>query len=79
GSTGSNKGYHSVPPPLTGNFIPRKPDLAFVDEIVKSENLDVTTVFTPSNAMTFENKGVSNTVESNAIRMNNTSAPITED
>ncbi|GJS47690.1 putative ribonuclease H-like domain-containing protein [Tanacetum coccineum] len=77
--SGSDKGYHSVPPPLTGNFIPRKPDLTFVDEIVESENLDVTTVVTPSNAKTVENKGVSNTVESNAVRMNNTSAPIIED
>ncbi|GKD09402.1 hypothetical protein Tco_1189087, partial [Tanacetum coccineum] len=25
--SGSDKGYHSVPPPLTGNFIPRKPNL----------------------------------------------------
>ncbi|GJS66705.1 putative ribonuclease H-like domain-containing protein [Tanacetum coccineum] len=77
--SGSDKGYHSVPPPLTGNFIPRKPDLTFMDEIVESENLDVTTVVTPCNDKTVENKGVSNTVESNAIRMNNTSAPITED
>ncbi|GJZ32958.1 ribonuclease H-like domain-containing protein [Tanacetum coccineum] len=76
---GSDKGYHSVPPPLTGNFIPRKPDLTFMDEIVKSENLDVTTVVTPSNDKTVENKGVSNTVESNVVRMNNTSAPIIED
>ncbi|GJY92676.1 retrovirus-related pol polyprotein from transposon TNT 1-94 [Tanacetum coccineum] len=37
------KGYHAVPPPYTGNFIPRKPDLTFMDEIVESENLDVTT------------------------------------
>ncbi|GJX33029.1 ribonuclease H-like domain-containing protein [Tanacetum coccineum] len=51
--SGSDKGYHSVPPPLTGNFIPRKPDLTFVDEIVE--------------------------IESNAVRMNNTSAPIIED
>ncbi|GJT89023.1 hypothetical protein Tco_1070740 [Tanacetum coccineum] len=43
------------------------------------ENLDVTTVVTPSNDKTVENKGVSNTVESNAVRMNNTSAPIIED
>ncbi|GJZ81732.1 hypothetical protein Tco_0646726 [Tanacetum coccineum] len=43
----SDKGYHSVPPPLTGNFIPHKPDLTFMGEIVKSENLDVTTVVTP--------------------------------
>ncbi|GKA30710.1 hypothetical protein Tco_0717015 [Tanacetum coccineum] len=40
--SGSDKGYHSVPPPLTRNFIPRKPDLTFIDEIVESENLDVT-------------------------------------
>ncbi|GJT60198.1 ribonuclease H-like domain-containing protein [Tanacetum coccineum] len=51
--SGSDKGYHFVPPPLTGNFIPRKPDLTFMDEIVK--------------------------IESNAIRMNNTSAPIIKD
>ncbi|GJZ88870.1 hypothetical protein Tco_0660652 [Tanacetum coccineum] len=76
---GSDKGYHSVPPPLTGNFIPRKPDLTFMDEIVESENLDVTTVNSPSNGKTIENKGVSNTVESNDVRMNNTSAPIIED
>ncbi|GJS97383.1 reverse transcriptase domain-containing protein [Tanacetum coccineum] len=58
-------GYLSVPPPLTGNFIPRKPDLTFIDEIVESKNLDVTTVVTPSNDKTVKNKGVSNTVESN--------------
>ncbi|GKA66673.1 hypothetical protein Tco_0766481 [Tanacetum coccineum] len=66
--SGSDKGYHLVPPPLTGNFIPRKPDLTFMDEIVKSENLDVTTVVTPSNEKTVENKGVFNTVESNTVR-----------
>ncbi|GJV96386.1 putative ribonuclease H-like domain-containing protein [Tanacetum coccineum] len=74
-----DKGYQSVPPPLSGNFIPRKPDLTFIDEIVESENLDVTTVVTPCNDKTVENKGVSNTVESNAVRMNNTSAPIIKD
>ncbi|GJY50187.1 hypothetical protein Tco_0440143 [Tanacetum coccineum] len=41
--------------------------------------MDVTTIVTPSNDKTVENKGVSNTVESNAVRMNNTSAPIIED
>ncbi|GJW95061.1 ribonuclease H-like domain-containing protein [Tanacetum coccineum] len=49
----SDKGYQSVPPPLSGNFIPRKPDLTFIDEIVE--------------------------IESNAVRMNNTSTPIIED
>ncbi|GJZ37104.1 hypothetical protein Tco_0583295 [Tanacetum coccineum] len=50
-----------------------------MDEIVKSENLDVTTIVTHCNDKTVENKGVSNTVESNHVRMNNTSAPIIED
>ncbi|GJS67322.1 reverse transcriptase domain-containing protein [Tanacetum coccineum] len=76
---GSDKGYHSVPPPLSGNFIPHKPDLTFIDAIVESENLDVTIVVTPCNDKIIENKAVSNIVESNAVRMNNTSAPIIED
>ncbi|GJV81086.1 ribonuclease H-like domain-containing protein [Tanacetum coccineum] len=33
--SGSDKAYHAVPPPLTGNFIPHKPDLTFIDEIVE--------------------------------------------
>ncbi|GJY71514.1 putative ribonuclease H-like domain-containing protein [Tanacetum coccineum] len=41
------KEYHAVPPPYTGNFIPYKPDLTFMDEIVESGNMDVTTVVTP--------------------------------
>ncbi|GJT91406.1 hypothetical protein Tco_1080251 [Tanacetum coccineum] len=77
--SGSDKAYHAVPPPLTGNFIPRKPDLTFIDEIVESENLDVTTIVTPSNVKTVADKDISNTVESNAVRMDNTSAPIIED
>ncbi|GJS09851.1 retrovirus-related pol polyprotein from transposon TNT 1-94 [Tanacetum coccineum] len=31
----SDKGYHAVPPSFTRNFIPRKPDLTFMDEIVE--------------------------------------------
>ncbi|GJV17909.1 putative ribonuclease H-like domain-containing protein [Tanacetum coccineum] len=77
--SGLDKAYHAVPPPLTGNFIPRKPDLTFIDEIVESENLDVTTVVTPSNVKTVADRDISNTVESNAVRMDNTSAPIIED
>ncbi|GKB25775.1 putative ribonuclease H-like domain-containing protein [Tanacetum coccineum] len=33
----SDKGYHTVPPPYTGNFIPFKPALMFMDEIVEIE------------------------------------------
>ncbi|GKE76030.1 ribonuclease H-like domain-containing protein [Tanacetum coccineum] len=50
----SDKGYHAVPPPYTGNFIPSKPDLMCMDEIVKSENMDVITVVTPSNVKKVE-------------------------
>ncbi|GJY17517.1 hypothetical protein Tco_0389008 [Tanacetum coccineum] len=46
-------------------------------KLLESENLDVTTVTSPSNSKTVENKDVSNTVESN--RFNNSSAPIIED
>nr|GEV03029.1 putative ribonuclease H-like domain-containing protein [Tanacetum cinerariifolium] len=31
----SDKGYHVVPPPYTGNYIPSKLDLIFIDEQVK--------------------------------------------
>ncbi|GKF17964.1 ribonuclease H-like domain-containing protein [Tanacetum coccineum] len=74
-----SQGYQSVPLPLSGNFIPRKPDLTFINEIVESEHMDVTIVISPSNVKTVENKSVSNTVESNIVRMNNSSAPIIED
>ncbi|GKB15405.1 putative ribonuclease H-like domain-containing protein, partial [Tanacetum coccineum] len=43
----SDNGYHVVPPPFTRNFIPHKPDLTFMDEIVESVNMDVTTIVTP--------------------------------
>ncbi|GKC88855.1 hypothetical protein Tco_1149504, partial [Tanacetum coccineum] len=33
----SDKGYHAVPLLFTRNFMPRKPDLMFMDEIVKIE------------------------------------------
>ncbi|GKE77984.1 hypothetical protein Tco_1544104, partial [Tanacetum coccineum] len=43
----SDKGCHAVPLPYTGNFIPFKLDLTFMDEIVKSKSMDVTTIVTP--------------------------------
>ncbi|GJW37794.1 hypothetical protein Tco_0060714 [Tanacetum coccineum] len=61
----SDKGYHVVPPPYTGNFIPFKPDLTFMDEIVKSENTDVTTIVTPSNVKTVESNHEATDVKSN--------------
>ncbi|GJV83198.1 ribonuclease H-like domain-containing protein [Tanacetum coccineum] len=81
-----SKGYHAVPPPYTGNFIPRKHDLTFMDEIVESENMDVTTVVTPSNVKNVvsnhESAGVKNNgdaVEPKTVRENSFRPPIIED
>ncbi|GKC24086.1 hypothetical protein Tco_1026236 [Tanacetum coccineum] len=67
-----------IPPPFTGNFIPFKPNLTFMDEIVESENMDVTTTVTPSNVKKVESNHESAGVKSNCdaverktIRKNN--------
>ncbi|GKE65971.1 hypothetical protein Tco_1520132 [Tanacetum coccineum] len=82
----SDKGYHAVPPPYTGNFIPFKPNLTFMDEIVESENIDITTIVTPSNVKTVESNhesvGVKNNgdvVEPKTIRKNSFRPPVIED
>ncbi|GJW19390.1 hypothetical protein Tco_0026826 [Tanacetum coccineum] len=81
-----SKGYHAVPPPYTGNFIPRKPDLTFIDEIVESENMDITTVITPSDlekdVSNHESAGVKNNgdaVEPKTVRENSFIPPIIKD
>ncbi|GKA61365.1 ribonuclease H-like domain-containing protein [Tanacetum coccineum] len=63
----SDKGYHRVPLPYTGNFIPFKPDLTFMGEIVESENMDVTTIVTPSNVKTVESKHESANVKNKDV------------
>ncbi|GJX08774.1 hypothetical protein Tco_0196706 [Tanacetum coccineum] len=82
----SDKGYHAVPLPYTGNFIPSKPDLMFMDEIVKSENIDVITVVTPSNVKKVESnmessdvKHKCDAVEPKTIRKNSFRPPVIED
>ncbi|GJT41174.1 ribonuclease H-like domain-containing protein [Tanacetum coccineum] len=62
-----------IPPPYTGNFIPFKPDLTFMDEIVESENMDVITIVTPSNVDNGD------AVEPKTIRKNNFRPPVIED
>ncbi|GJR58728.1 putative ribonuclease H-like domain-containing protein [Tanacetum coccineum] len=82
----SDKGYHAVPPPFTGNFIPCKPDLTFMDKIVESENMDVTTIVTPSNVKTIESNHESvdvkrngDAVEPKTVRKNNFRPPVIKD
>ncbi|GKE53108.1 ribonuclease H-like domain-containing protein [Tanacetum coccineum] len=65
----SDKGYHAIPPPYTGNFIPFKPDLTFIDEIVKSGNIDVITIITPSNVKKVESNHESADVKNNSLRI----------
>nr|GEU34761.1 hypothetical protein [Tanacetum cinerariifolium] len=84
----SNKEYHAVPLPYTGNYIPPKPDLMFIDEQVKSKSVDVVsnvascdvkTVESKHKSVDVKNKGVYITVETKPVRKNNFSPPIIED
>ncbi|GJR39622.1 ribonuclease H-like domain-containing protein [Tanacetum coccineum] len=82
----SDKGYHAVPLPFTRNFIPFKPDLMFMDEIVESENMDVTTIVTHSNVQTVESNHESAGVKSNGdteepktVRKNSFRPPVIKD
>nr|GEV58639.1 hypothetical protein [Tanacetum cinerariifolium]GEW37487.1 hypothetical protein [Tanacetum cinerariifolium] len=84
----SDKGYHAVLPPYTGNYIPPKPDLMFIDEQVESKSVDAVSNVTSSASKTVEskvmsvdvkNKGVYNTIETKPVKKNNISPPIIED
>nr|GEY98955.1 RNA-directed DNA polymerase, eukaryota, reverse transcriptase zinc-binding domain protein [Tanacetum cinerariifolium] len=82
-----DKGYHAVPPPYTGNYIPSKPDLMFIDEQVESESVDVVSNVTSSAVKTVEskvesvdvkNKGVYITIETKHVEKNSFSHLIIE-
>ncbi|GJW85335.1 ribonuclease H-like domain-containing protein [Tanacetum coccineum] len=82
----SDKGYHAVPLPYTGNVIPFKPDLMFMDEIVKSENIDIIIIVTPINVKKVESNHESVDVKNNddavkpkTIRKNSFRPPVIED
>ncbi|GJR99891.1 putative ribonuclease H-like domain-containing protein [Tanacetum coccineum] len=78
--------YKAFPPHYTGNFIPSKPDLMFIDEIVESKNIDVITVVTPSNVKKVESnhksadvKNNGDAVEPKTVRKNSFRPPVIED
>nr|GEU64763.1 ribonuclease H-like domain-containing protein [Tanacetum cinerariifolium] len=84
----SNKGYHAVPLPYTGNCRPPKPNLMFIDKQVESKSMDVVSNVSSSAVKTIEskvksvdvkNKGVYNTVETKTVKKNSFSPPIIED
>nr|GFA34964.1 hypothetical protein [Tanacetum cinerariifolium] len=63
----SGEGYHAVPPSCTGNFMPHKPDLVFVDEQVVNESVTSLSGIAKSEVKTSETK------------LNNVRAPIIKD
>nr|GEV25366.1 hypothetical protein [Tanacetum cinerariifolium] len=65
----SGEGYHVVPPPYTGTFMPPKPDLVFYDASTVSET--VPTVFNVKPSTTKPTKDMS--------QLNRPSAPIIKD
>nr|GEZ58193.1 hypothetical protein [Tanacetum cinerariifolium] len=65
----SRKGYHAVPPPYTGTFMPPKPDLVFYD--TSNVNETIHTAFNVELSPTKPNKDLSHT--------HRPSAPIIED
>ncbi|GJW59902.1 ribonuclease H-like domain-containing protein [Tanacetum coccineum] len=54
----TGEGYHAVPPPYTGNFMPPKPDLVLADqdEYVFSESVTSVPAFATSKAKTSDSK-----------------------
>nr|GFB16627.1 hypothetical protein [Tanacetum cinerariifolium] len=84
----SDKRYHAVPLPYTGNYMPPKPDLMFIDKQVESKSVDVVFNVASSDVKTDEskhesvdvkNKGMYNTEETKPVRKNSFSPSIIED
>nr|GEY02651.1 hypothetical protein [Tanacetum cinerariifolium] len=79
----STKGYHEVPPPLTGNYKSPKCDLRLIDEHFESESVDVS-IDSSSDDKTVKtvdiaHKGVLSIKEPKYVMKNNFGPPIIED
>nr|GEX22028.1 hypothetical protein [Tanacetum cinerariifolium] len=79
----STKGYHEVPPPLTGNYMPLKRYLRLIDEHFESETMDVSSVSSSADKtnkiVDITHKGVLSTDEPKSVMKNNFGPPIIED
>nr|GEV62411.1 retrovirus-related Pol polyprotein from transposon TNT 1-94 [Tanacetum cinerariifolium] len=79
----STKGYHEVPPPLTGNYIPLKRDLRLIDEHFESESVDVSIVSSSADktvkTIDITHKGMLITEEPKSVMEKNFGPPIIED
>nr|GEU34221.1 retrotransposon Orf1 [Tanacetum cinerariifolium] len=80
----SDKVYHVVPSPLTGNYMPPKRDLRLIDKHFKSLSVDVISNITPSDVKTVKtidvnHKCMFSTEEPKPVMKNNFSPLIIED
>nr|GEW56665.1 hypothetical protein [Tanacetum cinerariifolium] len=77
----SDKGYHEVPPPFTGNYMPSKRNLRLIDEHFESESVDVSTISSSDGktVKTVDVNGVVSKEEPKLVKKNNFSLPIIED
>ncbi|GJV57781.1 ribonuclease H-like domain-containing protein [Tanacetum coccineum] len=72
------KGYHAVPPPYTGNYMPSRPDLSFagLDDYVYKTNVSETITSVPRNESTAYKSSKDNLKQPKDVRP---SAPIVEE
>nr|GEW32804.1 hypothetical protein [Tanacetum cinerariifolium] len=79
----SDKGYHGVPLPLTGNYMPPKCDLRQINEHFESESVDVSNVSSSvvMDVKTIDenHKGMFSKEEPKPVKKNSFSPPIIED
>nr|GEV38110.1 ribonuclease H-like domain-containing protein [Tanacetum cinerariifolium] len=80
----SDKEYHAVPPPLTGNYMPSKCDIRLIDEHFQSMSVDVISNIAPSDVKTVKtidvnHRGVFSTEEPKPVMKNNFSPTIIVD
>ncbi|GJX98079.1 ribonuclease H-like domain-containing protein [Tanacetum coccineum] len=64
------EGYHAVPPPYTGNYMPSRPDLSFVglDDSIYKTNLSETITSMPRNESTTSNSSKDNLEQPKDVR-----------
>nr|GEU31893.1 retrovirus-related Pol polyprotein from transposon TNT 1-94 [Tanacetum cinerariifolium] len=77
----SDRGYHEVPLPFTGNYMPSKCDLRLIDDHFESEFVDVSIVSSSDDktVKTVDVNGMVSKEEPNPAKKNNFSPPVIED
>nr|GEX78632.1 putative ribonuclease H-like domain-containing protein [Tanacetum cinerariifolium] len=56
----SGEGYHAVPPPYTGTFMPPKPDLIFYDALITNDTIPTVLTVEPSSTKPYKDFSQSN-------------------